>query len=80
MASELQVMVGHPIDRKYKHMVSNKLILNFPITIYDITNLNYMSRPDLSGVMGNTVRNKPSRVETGEYVNIPDFFKNYTSL
>ena len=74
MASELQVMVGHPIDRKYKHMVSKKLILNFPITIYDITKANYMLLPGLSGVRVNKVINKSIRLNIEEYLKISEHF------
>ena len=57
-------MVGHPTDREYKDMVINKLLTNFPITAHDKTNANYMFGPDLAGVRGKILRNKPSRVDT----------------
>ena len=61
---ELKVMLGHPIDHKYKYMVSNRLLLSFPITTHDITNANYMFGTDLEYVGGNTVIKKSSRVDT----------------
>ena len=67
-------MVGNPIDRKYKDKASNKLLPNFPITPHDITNANSMFVPDLLGVKGNVVGNKPSMVETQEYMNTPEYF------
>ena len=67
-------MVGHPTDSKYKHMVSNKLILNFPITIYDITGANCMLVPGLSGVRVKKVRNKSSRLNIEEYLKISEHF------
>ena len=80
MARELQGMVGHPTDRKYKYMVSRKLLLGFPITTYDITNANFVVGTDLAGVRVNKVRNKPSRFHTEEYVDIPEDFINYKIL
>lgn len=64
LTGDLKRMVGHPIDREYKDMLSTKLIRNYPITTYDITNLDYTFGPDLVGVRGDKARNKPSRVDT----------------
>ena len=55
LAHEMQVMVGHPTDRKYKDMVSKTLLPNFPIPTNDITNANSMFGPNLSGVRVKTV-------------------------
>ena len=55
-------------------MVSNKLLSNRPITTHDITNETFMLGPILECVRGKTARNKPSRVETEEYVKIPEYF------
>ena len=49
LTHELQEMVVHPKDRKYKDMVKNKHFQNFPITAHNITNSNYMFETDLSG-------------------------------
>ena len=57
-------MVGHPTKCKYKHMVSNKLLPNFLITMHNITNANSIFLPGLSGVRVKTVRNKPIKLNT----------------
>ena len=80
LTRDLQGMVGHPIDRKYKDMVTKKLLQNCPITTHDITNADYMFGPNLACLRVNTVRNKPIRVYTEEYVKIRYFFTNCTSL
>ena len=71
---ELHGMVEHPIDRKYNDMLINKLLPNFPIATDEITNINSMFGPDLVCVRGKKVRNKPSRVDMEEYVNISEYF------
>ena len=69
-------MVAHLTDRKYKHMVSNKLLPNCPITLHDITNENSMVVPSQSGLKVNTVRNKSSRLNMEEYMkNSEHFYK-----
>ena len=76
LALEPQGIVVHSTYREYKYVLSNKLLPNSPITTHDITNINYMFGHNLVGVRGTKVRNKPSRVCTKEYVNIPeDFYK-----
>ena len=74
LAHELQVMVKHPTDHECKDTASNKMLLNFPITAHEINNANYMFGSKLSGVRGKTLRNKPSRVDTEEYVRITEYF------
>ena len=56
MTHEIQVMLGHPTDRRYKAVVSNKLLTNFHITSYDITNTNYMFGLYLEYVRGKILR------------------------
>ena len=76
-------MMVHPIVRKYIDVVRNKLIPYFPITTYESTHAKSIFGPNLSGVRGKTVRNKPIRVDTEEYLNIPeDFYKlqNFVTL
>ena len=46
---------------------------SIPVTCTDITNSHTMFGPNLSGVQGGTVRNKPVRVETEE-IYIPRYF------
>ena len=59
-------------------MVSNKPLLNFPITAHDITNTKYIFGLNLACVRVKTVINKPSRVDTKEYVKITeDFYKQH---
>ena len=64
LSCELQGMVVHPTDRKYKDTEGKKLLMDLPIITHDITNTNYMFGPDLSGVREKKLRNKPSRVDT----------------
>ena len=52
----MQVMAGHPTDRKHKDMARKKLPPSFPITTYDITNADYMFGTDLSGARGKAGR------------------------
>ena len=76
MTRDLKGMVGHPIDREYKDMVSRKMPPNFPITKHDTTNGNFMVGPDLAGVIRNTLIKKPRKGDMVKYVNIPeDFYK-----
>ena len=44
-----------------------------PVTCSDLTNARAIFGPDLSGVRGKTVRQKPDRVETEE-TSIPRYF------
>ena len=57
-------------------MLSKNQLTKFHIASHDITNAKYMFGTDLVGVRVKTVRNKQSRVDTEEYVNIPEDFKN----
>ena len=77
LTHEIQVMLGHPTDRRYKAVVSNKLLTNFHITSYEITNKNYMFGIDLSDVRGNKLRYKPSRLDREEYVKISEYFYKF---
>ena len=57
-------------------MLSKNQLTKFPVVLYGITNAKYMFGTDLVGVRVKTVRNKQSRVDAEEYVNIPeDFYK-----
>ena len=42
LSREIQVMVGYLEDHDYKNMVSKKILPNFPMTMYDITNKNLL--------------------------------------
>ena len=53
LACELQVLVGHTTDLKYKDMVSKKMLLDFPITTHDMTNKISIFRSDLTGAREN---------------------------
>ena len=74
LARELQGMVGNPTDFKYKDMVSDKILPNFPIITHDITNANSMFVTDLSSVRGKIVRKNPSKLDTEEFVKILEYF------
>ena len=65
-------MVGRPSGRYYKGVVSNKLLPNFPFTIHDITNDIFIFGPYISGVGVNKVVNNPIRLDTEEYLTIPE--------
>ena len=80
LTRELQGMVGHPADREYKGVVSNKLLPDFLFTTNDITNANSIFGPNLAGVRVNRVIKKTSRVDTEEYMKIPEVFITCTSL
>ena len=64
LSRELQRMVGHPTERKYKDMARETLLPNCPITTNDATNAKYMFGTNLSNMRLKTAKKKPSRVDT----------------
>ena len=56
-------VVWHPTEERFKHMVSSKLLNNYPINVEDITTTHTIFGTDLSGVQDG-LRHIPNRVET----------------
>ena len=69
-ARRAQAMMGNPSEKDYKGMVSNKLIPNCPVTLWDNTNARQIFRPDLPSVRGKTVWRTPEPV-AADYVAVP---------
>ena len=63
-------MANHPSDMEYKKMVINKLLPNFPVTVKYISNEKSTLGLYLVGMIGKTVRRKPNRLDTEEFVAI----------
>ena len=68
LACKAQAMVGGPSERHFAELVSKNctVLKSIPVTCSDLTNARTIFGPDLSGVRGKTVRQKPDRVETEE--------------
>ena len=82
VARESHGMIGQPSERKFKSMVSNNIIQNFPITASGITNNCAMFGTNLAGTRGKTVRLNPGKVVM-DYIDVPkDFLKlqNFVTL
>ena len=75
LAHKAQAMVGSPSERHFAELVSKNCtaLKTIPVTCSDLTNARAIFGPDLSGVRGKTVRQKPDRVETKES-SIPQYF------
>ena len=71
---KLQGMAGHPTDQEYKDTVRKKLLPKPPITTHDITSKNSTFLTDLADMRGRTLINKAHRLDTEEYVKIPEGF------
>lgn len=63
--------MGAPSDRSFRAMVRN--ISNCPITSRDVSNAVQIFGPNLAGIRGKTVREKPQRVNT-DRIEIPRDF------
>ncbi len=55
-AQEAQAMLGHSTDKEFLGMVCSGMILNCPVTPTAVQTANQIFCPNLSGVMGQTVR------------------------
>ena len=74
-ARKLQGRVGFPTDAKFANLVSSKSLKHCPVTTDAATNSLAIYGPNLDGLRGKTVRQRPRRVET-EYLRIPrDFYE-----
>ena len=70
-ARKAQLVLGCPSEKEFINMVSKETgIKNCPATPVDVANAHTIFGPDLPGVRGKTVRQKPSWVETA--VRVPD--------
>ena len=67
-AREAQAMMAHPLDEMLKHLVN--AVKNIDISAPAIANAKTLFGPDLGGVRGKMVRQRPSAVRP-EYVDIP---------
>ncbi len=67
--------MGSPSERHFAELVSKNCnaLKTIPVTCSDLANAGTIFGPDLSGVRGNTVRQKPDRIETEETL-IPQYF------
>jgi hypothetical protein len=63
-------MIGSPLDREFRKMVSKRLIPNCPITVKSFDDSKSIFGPDLAGVRGRTTRSKPAHIHV-EYLQIP---------
>ena len=71
-------MAEHPIDRKYKYIVANKMLPKCPIATHDTTNEIFYFWTQPSRREGKDSEKKPIRVDTKEYVSITeDYYKLY---
>ena len=63
-----QAMIGSPPEKEFKELVSENCtaLKSIPVKCADITNAHTIFGPYLSGVRGETVIQKPERVETEE--------------
>ena len=68
-------MIGSPSEKYFKELVSENYnaLKSIPLTCTDIDNAHTIFGPGLSGVWGETVRQKPTRVETEETY-VPRYF------
>ena len=67
--------MAHPTDEKFKQMVSGKSLDNCSIVANNVTNAHAIFGPNLLGLRGETVRQRPEPV-VPEYLEIPkDFYR-----
>ena len=62
LTCKVQEVVVHPTGDSLKHVVSSKLLNNYPIKVDDVTNPHTIFGPDLSGMQGKKARRKLDRV------------------
>ena len=73
-------MIGHPTDDKFKQMVGSKSFTNCHVKVNDVTNACAIFGPYLSGLGGETTRQKPESIDP-EYIGIPrDFYELHKSV
>eukprot|EP00804_Cyclotella_cryptica_P029934 CCRYP_017818-RB/>CCRYP_017818-RB protein AED:0.41 eAED:0.41 QI:0/0/0/1/0/0/2/0/209 len=81
MACEVQAMMAHPLDETLKHLVSStNAMRNIDISVPAIANAKKLLGPNLGGVRGKTVRQRPSAMRP-ESITIPwDLYKWYKNV
>ena len=71
----MQACMAHPTDESFKQMISRKPLDNCSIVASDVTNTRFIFVPNRSDLRGETIRQRPERIET-EYLGIPrDFYR-----
>ena len=50
LAQEVQAMIGHPTDARFKQLVSKRVLKDCPLTADDVTNAISIFGPDLAGI------------------------------
>ena len=73
LACKFQAMLGHLTNDKFKFMLSRGSPRNCDVKVADIPNTNAIFGPYLPGLRGQTVREKPKRVEP-QYTQVPRDF------
>ena len=69
-ARDMQAQLAHPTNEKFKQMVSSKSLKNCSVVANDVTNTRSIFGPNLSGLRGKTVSQRPERV-VPEYLDMP---------
>ena len=62
-------LVGCPSERDLSNMVSSNMIVNFPITFFDIQNVKNIFGPDVPSMKGKSVQRRQEAV-VSDYVEI----------
>ena len=73
LVQTFRLMVGHPTEERFKHILSSKLLNNLPIKVEDVTKSHTILGPDLTGVQGKSAVHKPDMVDT-YLILIPRYF------
>ena len=58
-------MIGHPMDTKFKYIVSKTILINCSVKVKYITNTLSIFGPDLEGLQGKPGITELDHVETG---------------
>ena len=61
-ARTLQAKIGHPFQKDYEDMVYERLLENCPLLINDIRTAHISFGPELAGLRGKTMQQKPEHV------------------
>ena len=68
-ARDMQARLAHPTDDEFKQMVRSKSLDNCSVVADGVTNARSIFGPNLPGLRGKTVRQRPERV-VPEYLRI----------
>lgn len=69
-AKELLIALGRPSVETLKNSLKNGFILNCPITVKDVANMERIYGPDLGSIKGKTVRSRPEPLRIEEHKEI----------